>query len=52
MELGTQNRFRFFGTFERFGTKRGWEGQKAEDCGEARKEIDWKIARPTKVKVQ
>lgn len=31
---------------------KGWQGQKAEDYGEARQEKDWKISRPTKVTVR
>lgn len=31
---------------------KGWQGQKAEDCGEARQEKDWKISRPTKVTIR
>ena len=31
--------------------EKGWQGRKAEEYSEARKEKDWKISRPTKVRL-
>lgn len=41
--------FEFDGRVENY--EKGWQGRQAEEAGEWKSEKDWKISRPTKIKV-